>query len=252
MEQLPPLLPIVLACTAVLTVAGIVKGVISLGLPLVGLPLLMLFVDVQTAVALLMVPLVLSNLLQAVQGEGTVAMLRRFWPVLICIAIGALIGTALFAVLDRSTLLLTIGILAVVFATASLLHPSLFIPPHVERWIGPPVGFISGVIGGMSTLFGQLLAIYVVGLRLPRDLFVKAISLMYVTAATFLMIGGTSQGTAGVRELMLSTVAMIPVYIGMLIGQRIRQRVDPERFRLLVLGVVWVSGANLIRMGLGY
>ena len=35
-------------------------------------------------------------------------------------------------------------------------------------------------------------------------------------------------------------------------GQRIRRYVDPERFRLIVLAVVWLTGANLIRTGLGW
>ncbi len=224
----------------------------SLGLPLVGLPLLTLFVDVRLAVALLMIPLVLSNLLQAIQGKGTFSLARRFWPEIVCLAVGTLIGTALFAALDRHVLLLTIGILSIVFSSISLLHPSLVVSPRAERWFGPPVSFVSGVIGGMSTLFGPLLAIYMVGLRLPRDTFVKVISLLYLTSASFLLLGGTAQGTAGARELMLSLLAMIPVYGGMIIGQRIRERIDPDSFRLLVLGVVWVSGVNLIRMGLGY
>jgi hypothetical protein len=38
----------------------------------------------------------------------------------------------------------------------------------------------------------------------------------------------------------------------MLIGQRVRRYINPDQFRILVLGVVWLTGANLIRMGLGY
>jgi uncharacterized membrane protein YfcA len=45
---------------------------------------------------------------------------------------------------------------------------------------------------------------------------------------------------------------MVPVYVGMRIGLRIRRRTDPERFRYLVLGMVWLTGANMVRLGLGY
>jgi len=252
MDQVLPLLPTILACAATMLVAGMVKGVIALGLPLVGLPLLMMAVDVQTAITLLMVPLVLSNLLQAIEGEGTPALLRRFWPILLSLGLGTFVGLALFAALDRHVLLLTIGALAIVFSTASLLQPNLVVPPHAEYWLGPPVGFVAGVLGGMSTLFGPPLAIYVVGLRLPRDTFVKVISIFYTTASSFLLLGGATQGVAQPRQLLLSLLAMIPVYAGMRIGQRIRRYIDPERFRLLVLAVVWLTGANLIRTGLGW
>jgi uncharacterized membrane protein YfcA len=252
MDQILTALPTLLACAGVFALAGIVKGVLSLGLPLVGLPLLMLVVDVKTAVALLMVPLVMSNLLQAIEGEPAMPLLRRFWPLLLCLAIGTLIGTALLAALDQRILLLAIGSFAIIFATASMLRPHFAIPPSIELWLGPTLGFVSGVIGGMSTLFGPILAIYVVGLRLPRDTFVKVISLFYLTAASFLLLGGSSQGAAGWRELVLSALSMIPVYLGMLIGQRIRRYIDPEKFQMLVLGVVWLTGANMIRVGLGY
>ena len=252
MQEIVAWLPTILACGLALVLSGIVKGILSIGLPLVGMPLLTLVVDVPTAVAILMIPLVLSNLIQAIEGPGTVAMLKRFWPLIVCVIGGTFIGTALFAALDQHVLLITVGVLAIVLSTFSITQPHVTIPRRMEPWLGPPVGFVAGVIGGMSTLFGPLLTVYVVGLKMPRDAFVKVISLLFLIASVCLMIGGTAQGTAGVRELTWSAAAMIPVYGGMLIGQRIRRYVNPDQFRILVLGVVWLTGANLIRMGLGF
>jgi uncharacterized protein len=251
-QDLASWLPIILACAAALTLAGTVKGVLAIGLPLVGLPLLTLVLDVQGAVAVLMIPLVLSNLIQAVEGEGTIVLLKRFWALILSLIIGIGVGTALVARLDQQLLMLTVGVLAIILSSASIMQPHVIVPLRHEWRLGPPVGFVSGVIGGMSTLFGPLLAVYVVELRLPRETFVKAISLLYLIAALALTIGGTAQGLTSPRQLLWSTLGMIPVYAGMLIGRRIRPWIDPERFRLLVLAVVWLTGANLIRIGLGF
>jgi uncharacterized membrane protein YfcA len=231
---------------------GIVKGVISLGLPLIALPLMTIIVDIKSAITLLMVPMILSNILQAVEGGGTLPLVRRFTPLLITLAAGTMIGTALFAALDRQVLQLTIGPLAIIFAIASYLFPNLAVPSHSERWLGPTIGFFSGIIGGMTTFFGPILAGYVVGLHLGRDVFVKSIAVIYVLAATFLLIGGLVQGYATMSLLTLSCFGMIPVYLGMRIGMLIRHRTDPEIFRKLVLGAVCLTGANMIRLGLGY
>ena len=252
MQPIVAMLPTVAGVTLAFLAGGLVKGVISIGLPLIALPLLLFVVDVKTAIALLMVPLIVSNLLQAIEGEGTAALLRRFWPLLVTLAIGTLLGTALFAALDQHTLMLTIGPLVIVFSTASYLHPNLVIPARAERWLGPVIGFASGVLGGMTTFFGPVLAAYVVGLRIGRDAFVKGIAMIYVCAAVFLTFGGIVHGYAGPTLLLLSCVGMIPVYLGMRIGTRIRHRTDPEKFRLLVLAAVWLTGANMIRLGLGY
>jgi uncharacterized membrane protein YfcA len=252
MTELTTALPTMLVCAAALLAGGLVKGVVSIGLPIVALPLMMAVVDVKIAVGLLIVPVLLSNIIQAAQGEGTMALTRRFAPLLVALAIGTLIGTALFAALDRSTLLLTLGPTAVLFATASLLQPDLKLTPRSERWLAVPVGLTSGIVGGMSTLFGPMLSIYVVGLHLPRDTFVKAIGMLYVLAAAVMLVGAAAHGTVGPLLLLMSTLGMVPVYAGMVIGQRIRSRIDQKLFRLLVLGVIWITGANMIRQGLGY
>jgi uncharacterized membrane protein YfcA len=246
------MLPVAIGVTLALLAGGLIKGVISIGLPLIALPLLLIVVDVKTAIALLMVPMVVSNVMQAVEGEGTGVLLRRFAPLLVALAIGTMIGTALFAALDRRTLELTIGPLAIVFATASYFHPNLSVPARSEGWLGPVIGLFSGVLGGMTTFFGPLLAGYVVGLRLPRETFIKTISMVYVCAAVFLLVGGVTHGYATPLLLLISTVGMVPVYFGMRVGARIRHRIDPEKFRILVLGAVWLTGANMIRLGLGY
>jgi len=245
-------LPTILACTLALVAGGAVKGLISIGLPLVGLPLLMLAVDVQTAVNLLAVPIMLSNLMQAIEGPDTLAILRRFLPIQIPLAIGTYFGTALLAVLEPPVLLLAVGAFTVAFGTLGLLQPRLVIPAALERWLGPPVGLAAGLIGGMSTLFGPVLTLFVVGLNLPPNVFVKGISILYTTAGALLMISGAAHGTASSGDLLVSAVGIIPVYGGMLIGQRLRNRLNAERFRLVVLVTVVVTGANMIRAGLGF
>ena len=243
-------LPTLIACTLALTAGGVVKGLISIGLPLVGLPLLMLAVDVPTAVNLLMVPIMLSNLVQAVEGPDTLAILRRFLPIQIPLAIGTYFGTALLATLDQHVLLLAVGGFTLVFGGLGLVHARLAIPPGLERWLGPPVGLVSGLIGGMSTLFGPVLTLFVVGLKLPPSVFVKGISILYTTAGAVLMVSGAAHGTAGAGDMLLSALGMIPVYGGMLVGQRLRNRLNAERFRFLVLLTVVITGANIVRTAL--
>ena len=71
-----PSLLVVLALS--LVAAGTVKGTIGVGMPVVALPLLSAFVEVRAAVALLSLPLVLSNIPQALENGAAVA--RRAWP----------------------------------------------------------------------------------------------------------------------------------------------------------------------------
>ena len=251
MDQLASL-PVILACAAAFAVGGVVKGVISIGLPLVGLPLLTLVLDVPTAVSLLLVPIFASNLVQALEGEATLVLLRRFWLLILCLVVGTFFGTLLLTRLDQKQLLLLVGTFAVAASLVTLFNPRLAIPPRAERWLAPPVGLAAGVIGGMSTLFGPILVVYVIGLKLPRDVFVKCISLLYTIAIFCVIAGGAARGIAGPAAFLVSALAMLPVYVGMVAGRRIRDRVEPELFRRLVLATVLLTGANMMRQGLGF
>ena len=83
-----------------------------------------------------------------------------------------------------------------------------------------------------------------VGLKLPPGVFVKAISMLYTTAGAFLMISGAAHGTARDGDMLISAAGMIPVYGGMLVGQRLRNRLNADRFRVLVLITVVITGAK--------
>jgi uncharacterized protein len=244
--------PAVLVCTAAFAVGGFVKGVVSIGMPLAALPLFTFVVDVRTAVGLLLLPILVSNVVQGFEGPGTYAFLRRFLPLIACLVLGSFIGSAMLASLEQKQLLLLVGSFAAVAAILSLMNPRLAIPAHGERWLSPPVGFASGVIGGMSTLYGPILIVYLIGLKLPRDEFVKGMSLLYLTAAVCLILGSLSQKTAGTFEFAMSAVGIIPVYFGMLVGRAVRKRINPDIFRKLVLGFLLITGVNMIRQGMGF
>lgn len=244
--------PVVLVCTAAFFTGGFVKGVVSIGMPLAALPLFSFVVDVQTAVGLLMIPILVTNVAQGLEGSGTMALLRRFLPLIACLIVGSFIGSAMLASLDQKKLLLLVGSFAMLAAITSLTNPRLAIPPSAERWLSAPVGFTAGFIGGMSTLYGPVLIVYLIGLGVQRDAFVKCISLLYLVAAVCLLVGGVSQNVAGPFELAMSTLGLVPVYAGMRIGQAVRKRIDPDLFRKLVLGFLLITGVNMIRQGLGF
>ena len=62
---------------------GFVKGIVVIGLPLVATPLLTYGFSLKTAVALMVLPMLTTNLFQAFQGGMFMTSLQRFWPLLV-------------------------------------------------------------------------------------------------------------------------------------------------------------------------
>src|SRR5258708_37124642 len=132
------------ALFVVFVFGGLVKGVTGVGLPLVLVPLATQFVDVPVVVALVSVSMVATNVVQSAEGGHTGAAVRHLWPLLLPLAVGAVIGTHLLISIDRQRLNLIIGVSFLLLATLLLCLPRLRMSARTARWSGPFVGFGAG------------------------------------------------------------------------------------------------------------
>src|SRR5258708_24265876 len=74
---------IIAAVVCSLIIAGLLKGIIGVGMPAVALPLLSLFIDVKSAAMLLSMPLILSHLPQALEAGKTGRCLMQLMPLIL-------------------------------------------------------------------------------------------------------------------------------------------------------------------------
>jgi hypothetical protein len=93
---------IIAAVACSLMVAGLLKGTIGVGMPVVALPLLSLFIDVKSAAMLLSMPLVFSNLPQALEGEKTGQCLMQLMPVFLGMIPGLVLGVRVLLAVDAN------------------------------------------------------------------------------------------------------------------------------------------------------
>ncbi|MCB2101637.1 MAG: sulfite exporter TauE/SafE family protein [Rhodobacterales bacterium] len=239
-----------LAAGAALAAGGLVKGVVGVGMPMVSVPLMAMVVPIQTALAVLLVPIFATNVVQFRQAGDTRAMARRFWPLIACMAGGIALGSQVLTSLSEAGLSTVLGGVILVFTGIQILGRVGEIPPARERWLGPLVGLASGIAGGVSTFFGPPLILYLMSLRLPKDAFVGAIGLIYLVGSLPLIAAFVAQGVLGWAETLWGVAALVPVFGGMALGRRLRDRVPQEIFRRIIMGLLVVIGLNLLRRGL--
>ncbi|MGY8959971.1 MAG: TSUP family transporter, partial [Alphaproteobacteria bacterium] len=112
--------PVIIAAIAVtFLLAGMIKGVIGLGLPSVSLGLLTAVLDLPTAMALLIVPSLATNLWQAAVGGNGRHLFRRLWPFLLMASVTVWIGATALTRMDLSILSGLLGGLLVTYAGLS-------------------------------------------------------------------------------------------------------------------------------------
>lgn len=246
-----PTVGIILYIAAVYFATGVVKGVLGIGLPLITIPMLAGTLGPITAMALLAVPTFAVNFAQTAQSGYMAGAFRRFWPAYPLVVLSVIASVFLLLTrLDREALMILVGVVVILVALTQLMPVTFTIPHRAERWCTPLFGVASGIIGGVTGFLGPLMVMYLVALRVDKDQFVGAIALFYMIAALPFFVGLWANGYFGWFEFWASCGAATLIWLGVLVGQRVRARASSELFRKLVLGLLIVIGANMIRKAL--
>ena len=235
-----------LAVLLALFAAGTTKGLIGIGMPIVAVPLLNIVVDLRVTVALLSIPLIITNVPQAIKGDPISIVLRRLTPIFVGLIIGVFVGVSLLASTSPAVLKPVVGIILIAIAVLMLFSPRLSVPTKVEPIAGPVAGLVGGLAGGLAALPGPFVFMYLLALGINRDRFVQYSSMFLTVAATLMTLTLGGKGLLGWSDAAISTLATLPIFAGMWIGTHVRRFVSAEIFRKLMLGVVAVSGVHLV------
>jgi uncharacterized membrane protein YfcA len=229
--------------------AGLVKGVIGLGLPTVSLALLTVAIDLPTAMALLLLPSFVTNLWQALTGGNTRLVLRRLWPFLLLATVTVWIGAGALTRVDPALLSPFLGILLVIYAAANLGGLRVTISPRREVWVGPLMGLVNGMLTGMTGSFVVPGVMFLQSIGLSREVLIQAMGMLFALSTLALAIALQRNALLTTEHWVLSSTALLPAILGMVVGRRIRQAIPEQLFRkvffisLLLLGTYIIFSA---------
>lgn len=229
---------------------GLAKGVFGLGMPLVGLPVMVLAIPYPTAVALFLVPNFTANGQQMFEGGRLLTNLRRFATLLVPMLAVIPLSVRLLVSISAETSLLVLGALCVIFAAYQMFPLSFRCPPERERWMNPAVGAVAGALAGISGIYGPVLIVYLMALRLPKDDFVAALSMMYFLGSVMIAVMLARESVVTVEVLAASAVGAAIIGAMMALGRIVRRRIDEARYRTLILVLLALMGGDMIRRGL--
>ncbi len=227
---------------AVFAVAGLIKGVIGMGLPTVSLALLTATLGVKQAIALMLVPSLVTNLWQALSGGALRQILRRLWSLLAGAMAGIWFGTALLARADAAVVAGIFGLLLCAYAGYSLATPQIRPPGRHETWLSPIVGTVAGAITGLTGSFVVPGVLYLQALGLPRDVLVQAMGVAFTFLTVALAASMSNHGLLSADLGLISLCAVVPTALGMVAGQRVRRRLPEAVFRRVLFSALFALG----------
>jgi len=241
----------ILVIVGTFLIAGTIKGVIGLGLPTVSLALLTVTVGLPNAMALLLVPSLITNLWQAIVGGSGRAILRRLWPFLLMATVTVWFGSTALTRVDLSLLSALLGALLVVYSTVNLAGLRFTITTRQELWVGPLAGLVNGILTGMTGSFVVPGVFFLQAIGLSRDMLIQAMGMLFTASTLALAVALQGNDLLTLELGTLSAAALLPAIIGMLLGQRIRQRLSEQLFRRVFFISLLMLGAYIIASAFG-
>jgi uncharacterized membrane protein YfcA len=229
---------------AVFLLAGLVKGVLGLGLPTVAIGLLGLIMTPAQAVVLMFVPTLVTNIWQLAIGPSLVPLLKRLWPMLAGIFVGAWIGGGLLAG-GNDWAGSALGAALVAYAILGLTAMRFYVPARAERWLTPVLGVVNGFISAATGVFAIPGVPYMQALNLNKDDLVQALGLLFTASMLALGVVLTHEGAFAVSDAGPPAVALGAALIGMFIGQKVRAFVPAQTFRFCFFLGMLLLGAHL-------
>lgn len=259
-EQIVPMAPIgqcsrmsehlLILIVVAFLLAGFIKGALGMGLPTVAMGLLAVTMPPAQALAIVIVPAIVTNIWQTFVGPYLRDIIRRLWPLMIGTVIGIWLNSGMLTGPYARFGPVVLGALLVIYAVLGLSKISFHVARSNEKWIGGIVGLVTGVVSATTGVQVLPSMPFMQAIGMEKDELVQALGVFFTVATVSLAFNLTATGLLNASTTLPAAVAMAAAFTGMFIGQAVRSRMQPEAFRkwflvsMILLGI-YLAGSAL-------
>jgi len=236
----------ILVIAMAFAIGGILKGATGAGAPVVAVPVLALFYNVQFAVALFIVPNFVTNLIQLIQYGKSDNKTKFSWAFAIAGFVGAGLGTVLLALLSSDMLLLTVALVVLIYISFRLAHPHWQLDMTWANRLVVPMGALGGILQGAAGISAPISITFLNSIRLDRPQFIATISLFFFGVGFFQLPLQIWYGIMDWERFVQSCIAVLPLTVFMPVGAIIGRRLSPAVFDRIILVLLASLSARMI------
>ncbi|RUR38609.1 sulfite exporter TauE/SafE family protein [Vreelandella populi] len=218
-----------------LLAAGIVKGAIGSGVPVLVIPVLTMLYDVKLAIAVLVAPNLFSNIVQIWQYRRHLLPTRFLITFSLAGALGIIVGTWGLVVLSPELLSLGVAGAIIIYLMIKLTNRQFTLSYATASRIVIPVGFLGGILQGAAGMSAPASITFLNAMRLERPVFIASISVFFVAITCVQIPALLSTGILTMQRSLFSIVALLIILLTMPLGSRLGKRLPHHWFDNLIM-----------------
>jgi|TARA_B110000444_G_scaffold257804_1_gene297127 uncharacterized membrane protein YfcA len=223
-----------------ISAGGFLKGVISFGFPLIALPILSLALPPKSAIFLLFFSLIFVNIREIkIKNRENY---KRIAPLALGIFLGIIVGSIIFHKVESEFISKMIGGTIVLSALINYFGFKINSSLLLNTSFSLLYGLFAGVIGGMTTIVGPLIVIYLVSLNLKKQIFSELVSLSVFSCLAPLYGIFFIYQEVTINDFLVSAAFAIPAILMQILGFKIRTIIPQNTFKNVTLFILIIIG----------
>lgn len=228
---------------------GFVKGITGVGLPLVAVPVMASVLGVEHAVAVMIIPSLVSNLavILIYRAEATAN-----WEIIFMILLGVLgvaVGAWLLTQLNKEVLFVLMAAWVGVYLLVRIFDPKAQISDRAGRTLGPVAGSLAGLFQGGTGISFPVFGPYLHARNITARKFAFNAAALLFAFAVMQLIAFSQLGLMTEARIIEGMFALIPMAIALPLGVKAARRVSKPLFDKLVVGLLLITALVLVARG---
>lgn len=218
-----------------LLAAGVIKGAIGSGVPVIVVPVLTMLYDVKLAIAVLVAPNLFSNALQVWKYRHHLLPLRFLAVFSVSGGIGIALGTWGLVALSPELLSLGVAGAIMLYLAIKLTRRKMALPFSTAQRIVLPVGLLAGVLQGAAGMSAPASVAFLNAMQLERRVFIGSISVFFAAITCVQIPALLSAGILTVERSLYSLIALLVILIAMPLGAQLGRRLPHRWFDNVIM-----------------
>ena len=217
---------------------GILKGATGVGAPLIAVPVMTSFVDIRFAVAVFVVPNLVTNMIQSIIYRR--ALNNRLFLLILCLSagVGAYAGSLMLYQASGGALKIMMASLVLFYVGFRLCKPKWQLSMLMAHKINMPMGLLAGFLQGAFGISAPATLTFLNAIKFERTEFIIIVSVFFMTMSLIQLPTLMYLGLLRAEHLILGLLSVIPLIGFMPIGAFILRYATPNIFDKVIMVIL--------------
>lgn len=225
---------------------GLVKGTIGVGLPTVTLTLLSFFFDIKDSISFILIPVILTNLVQMLDGKELKSIFQQTKFFLVTSVVFVIPGFLVLRAINSNTILLILASLLVLNSCLVLFNKIITIKKHTSFQTQFWIGALTGITTGVTSIYTMPFIFLIQSLKFNKEKLIQLMGLSFFLYSLTQFALFYSFSMINEKVLLFSSVACVPIIFGVISGKYLRKVLSEQAFKLLFNYMLLISGILII------